>query len=108
MTFQAPEWFFLLAVFLFLGWFLPRLRLWRPLRALLLIALTALLANPELTKNENSLDLWVLLDRSESTEDLVDKGLPEWKELLRRHKPSRRDNLSVEFNGVEYRRPHDH
>ena len=93
MTFQAPEWFFLLAVFLFLGWFLPRLRLWRPLRALLIIALTTLLADPELTKNENSLDLWVLLDRSESTEDLVDKGLPEWKELLRRHKPSRRDNL---------------
>jgi len=93
VSFQAPEWFFLLAVFLFLGWFLPRLRLWRPLRALLLIALTLLLADPQLTRSENSLDLWVLLDRSESTADLIDKGLPEWKNLLRSHKPSRRDNL---------------
>lgn len=93
MTFQAPEWFFLLAVFLFFGWFIPRLRLWRPLRALLLLTITVLLADPHLTRNENSLDLWVLLDRSESTEDLVDKGVTEWKRLLQDSKPSRKDNL---------------
>ncbi|MBT8045265.1 MAG: VWA domain-containing protein, partial [Verrucomicrobiae bacterium] len=34
-----------------------------------------------------------LLDRSESTEDLVDKGLPEWKKLLERSKPSRHDRI---------------
>ncbi len=93
MTFQSPEWFFLLAVFLFVAWFWPRLQLWRPLRALLLILVTLLLADPRITRNQNSLDLWVLLDRSASTEDLVDKGLPEWKELLKRAKPSRRDEL---------------
>ncbi len=93
MSFQAPEWFFLLAVFLFFGWFIPRLRLWRPLRILLLATITILLADPHLTRNENSLDLWVLLDRSESTEDLVDRGLPEWQRLLQSAKPSRKDNL---------------
>ena len=39
MSFEAPEWFFLLAVFLFAGWFWPRLRLARPLRILLLLLL---------------------------------------------------------------------
>ncbi|NNC90323.1 MAG: VWA domain-containing protein [Akkermansiaceae bacterium] len=93
MTFTSPEWFFLLAVLVFAGWFWPRLQLWRPLRAILLLLVTLLLADPQLTRNDSALDLWVLLDRSESTEDLVDKGLPEWKELLRRAKPSRRDEL---------------
>ena len=55
--------------------------------------ITILLADPHLTRNENSLDLWVLLDRSESTEDLVDRGLPEWQRLLQSAKPSRKDNL---------------
>nr|NIP94767.1 hypothetical protein [Akkermansiaceae bacterium] len=52
-----------------------------------------LLADPVFQRNQNSLDLWVLLDRSESTEDLVDKGLPEWRELLRRSRPGRKDQL---------------
>jgi len=93
LSFQSPEWFFLLAVFLFAGWFWPRLRLWRPLRAVLLLILVFLLAGPELRRQDNTLDLWVLLDRSESTEDLVDINLPEWKDLLNRSRPSRRDRL---------------
>ena len=78
---------------MFAGWFWPRLQLWRPLRAILLILFTFLLTDPDVTRNQNSLDLWVLLDRSDSTEDLVDKGLPEWKELLKRARPGRRDEL---------------
>lgn len=93
MSFSSPEWFFLLAVFAFAGWFWPRLQLWRPLRALLLALLCVLLADPRLEKEQNALDLWVLLDRSESTEDLVDKGMAEWRELLARSKPTRRDRL---------------
>src|SRR5690606_1594224 len=38
-----------------------------------------------------------LLDRSESTEDLVDKGLPEWRRLLENSKPGRKDELKF-FN----------
>jgi len=93
MTFSAPEWFFLLPVFILLGLIWRSLNLWRPLRALLLITLTVLLADPHIDKQQDALDLWVMLDRSESTEDLVDKGLPEWKKLLEKSKPSRQDRL---------------
>lgn len=93
MTFETPEWFFLIGAFLFVGWFRPGLQLWRPLRALALLTLAFLLADPRLEKNQDSLDLWVLLDRSDSTEDLIDTGLPEWRELLLRSKPSRKDQL---------------
>ena len=94
MPFDAPEWFLLIGAFLLTGWFWPGLQLWRPLRVLALITATVLLADPRFDKAQDSLDLWVLLDRSESTEDLVDTGLPEWRELLRKAKPSRKDQLT--------------
>lgn len=93
MTFSAPEWFFLIPVFLLLGLVWRRLQLWRPLRALLLLTLTVLLADPTINKQRDALELWILLDRSESTEDLIDKSLPEWKKLLEKSKPSRHDRL---------------
>jgi len=93
MFFETPEWFFLPGAFLFAGWFWPHLQLWRPLRAIALLTLALLLADPRLEKAEDSLDLWILLDRSESTEDLIDTGFPEWRELLLRSKPTRRDQL---------------
>ena len=95
MSFQSPEWFFLIAAFLVLAWLWPRLQLWRPLRVLLLILLTVILADPRLVKSQNKLDLWVLLDRSESTEDLIDRDLPEWKKILINNKRSRRDELHL-------------
>jgi len=82
MTFSAPEWFFLLPVFLLLGRVWRRLELWRPLRLLLILVVTVLLVDPRIEKQQDALDLWVLLDRSGSTEDLIDKGLPEWGKLL--------------------------
>jgi hypothetical protein len=95
VSFQSPEWFFLIAAFLVLAWLWPRLQLWRPLRVLLLILLTVILADPRLVKSQNKLDLWVLLDRSESTEDLIDRDLPEWKKILINNKRSRRDELHL-------------
>ena len=93
MSFSAPEWFFLLPVFILLGLVWKSLQLWKPLRILLVITLTALLVDPRIDRQQNALDLWVMLDRSESTEDLIDKGLPEWRKLLESSKPSRRDRL---------------
>ena len=95
MTLTAPEWFFLLPVFLLAGLVWKSLQLWKPLRVLLLIIITVLLVDPRISKQQDALDLWVLLDRSESTEDLIDKGLPEWKKLLERSKPSRHDRLHL-------------
>jgi uncharacterized membrane protein len=90
---QEPEWFLLLPALAFVGWFWPRLGLFRPLRALLSVLCCLLLAKPSMRLQEDSLDLYVLLDRSDSTEDLIDQGLPEWKKLLESSKPSSRDEI---------------
>lgn len=82
MIFRSPEWFAVLPVVLAAGWLAPRLSVFRPLRLLCLALLTLLLMRPQFRQFENGLDLFVLLDRSESTEDLMDKGLPEWRQLI--------------------------
>ena len=82
MIFRTPEWFAVLPVVLVAGWLVPRLGVLRPLRLLCLALLTLILMRPQVRQFENGLDLLVLLDRSASTEDLVDKGLPEWRQLL--------------------------
>ena len=93
MTFATPEYFLLLPALALLGWFWRGLRLQSPLRAVILIFAVIALAEPTIQHQQNSLDLYVLLDRSESTEDLIDKGLQEWQRLLELHKPSRHDTL---------------
>ncbi len=82
MIFRSPEWLALLPIVLVAGWCLPRLGLFRPLRLLCLALLTLILMRPQIQRYKNGLDLFVLLDRSVSTEDLVDKGLPEWRQLI--------------------------
>ncbi len=94
MSFESPEYFLLLPAFALAGWFWRGLRLHAPLRALLLVLATAALANPRIRQQQDALDLYVLLDRSDSTEDLVDRGLPEWRRLLESSKPGRRDTLT--------------
>lgn len=93
MTFSHPEWFFLIPVLIVVGLIWKPLKLHQPLRVILLGAITLLLADPHIDKQQDALDLWVLLDRSESTEDLIDQGLPEWKKLLEKSKPTRHDTL---------------
>jgi len=101
MQFQSPEWFFLIPALVLLTWVWKPLRLWRPLRLLCLLSLTLLLTKPTFDRQQDMLDLWVLLDRSESTEDLVDKGLPEWRRLLESSKPSKNDRLRLVDYGAE-------
>ena len=93
MTFTSPEYFLLIPALALVGWFWRGLKLHSPLRALLLLLAVVALAEPVIRHQQNSLDLHVLLDRSDSTEDLIDKGLPEWTRLLESSKPSRRDTL---------------
>ncbi len=97
MIFKNPEWLLLLPVLALAGWALPRLRLLQPLRIILLLLLTLILIRPQWRKYENGLDLMVLLDRSSSTEDLVDKGQPEWKKLLEKSRRSG-DDRAVYFD----------
>ncbi|RYD46355.1 MAG: VWA domain-containing protein, partial [Verrucomicrobiaceae bacterium] len=94
MTFTSPEYFLLIPALALAGWFWRGLKLHQPLRALLLLLAVIALAEPVIRHQQNSLDLYVLLDRSDSTEDLIDKGLPEWQRLLEKSKPSRKDTLN--------------
>lgn len=93
MDFDFPESFLLLPLLALIGWFWPRLGLLRPLRVVIILLLTVLLSGPKITRQQNALELIVLLDRSESTEDLIDKGLPEWTRLLEKSKPTKNDRL---------------
>jgi hypothetical protein len=93
MNFASPEYFLLIPALALLGWFWRGLKLHSPLRATLLLLAVVALTEPIIEHQQNSLDLYVLLDRSDSTEDLIDKGLPEWQRLLENAKPSHRDTL---------------
>jgi hypothetical protein len=93
MTFTSPEYFLLIPALALVGWFWRGLKLHSLLRAILLVLAVIALTEPVIQYQQNSLDLYVLLDRSDSTEDLIDKGLPEWQRLLESSKPSRRDTL---------------
>lgn len=93
MTFASPEYFLLIPALALAGWFWRGLKLQSPLRAVLLLLAILALAEPVIQHQQNSLDLYVLLDRSDSTEDLIDRNFPEWKGLLEEAKPSRRDTL---------------
>lgn len=99
--FLKPEYFLLLPALALVGWFWRGLRLHSPLRALILLLAVTALADPRIQRQQNALDLHVLLDRSDSTEDLVDKGLPEWKRLLEASKPGRKDTLTFYNYGAE-------
>tara|TARA_B110000037_G_scaffold125046_1_gene142444 strand:+ start:14112 stop:16784 length:2673 start_codon:yes stop_codon:yes gene_type:complete len=93
VIFDFPESFLVIPLVGLVGWFWPRLGLFRPLRVLIILVLVFALAGPKVRRQQNALDLIVLLDRSDSTEDLIDKGLPEWTRLLEKSKPGRKDTL---------------
>ncbi len=82
LTLNAPEWFLLIPVLLFLGWWQKPLRLWRPLRALCLALLVLILVEPVLTREADGLDLFVLVDRSDSAAEAIEASLREQESLL--------------------------
>ncbi len=93
VSFDYPESFLLVPLLALMRWYWPRLGLFRPLRVVIVLLVVTMLAGPHVRKQENALDLIVLLDRSESTEDLIDKGLPGWTDILEQSKPGRKDRL---------------
>jgi len=88
MRLSSPEWFLLLPLLLVAGWFWRGWRLWRPLRILCLLLVVALLANPEWRRTSDGLDLWVLVDRSDSASTLLKPRLAEWEGILDKSKGS--------------------
>lgn len=93
MSFASPQFFFLIPILILLGWVFRSTQLWRPLRILLLLLLVAAICNPLVLLKTGGMDLWVLMDRSLSSRDLVERNEEEWKSLLDRSRPSRDDNL---------------
>lgn len=93
MTFASPGFLLLLPGLVLLGWFSRGLQLHRPLRACVMVMLVLVLANPKIRKQQDALDLFVLLDRSLSTESWVDQHLAEWQRLLEQSKPNPGDTL---------------
>lgn len=98
MNLESPVWLLTLPACLLLGLVVQRLSLFRPLRVCFLALLSIILAKPQFESIDQHLDLWVLLDQSESTEELVKNGFPEWKHLLEKNKPSKGDRINfVDF-----------
>ena len=93
MIFRSPEWLLLLPVLVLAGWFWKRLELFRPRRLLIIGLLTVLLMRPAMRVGQSGMDLWVLLDRSDSAEALVAADEAEWRTLLEKSKQSKGDRL---------------
>jgi uncharacterized membrane protein len=86
MIFAAPEWLFLLPALLVFAWHAPRWRLHEPCRALALLTLVLALADPRVRTLGAGLDLWVLVDRSDSCATATAAQEPEIESILARAK----------------------
>lgn len=86
MIFGAPEWLFLLPALLALGWRRRDLRLYEPVRALALLTLVFSLADPRVRIGGSGMDLWVLMDRSDSVAEQAASQAPEIASILERTK----------------------
>jgi len=100
MRFAQPSWLLVLLVLAFIGWQLPRLRLHEPLRALILVLLALVLADPQIQAIGRGIDLWVLVDKSASLADELEPRLPEMKALIERSKGADDRLHFVEFAEV--------
>jgi len=83
VSFSAPQWFALLPALALLGWAVPALRLWKPLRISCLALLVLWMTGLEILQGEAGVEVIVLADRSESAEEAIAPRLAEWEELLR-------------------------
>ncbi len=93
MQFASPQYLILLPLLAIVGWCYRRLELWRPLRAAGLVILVLALADPRIRRLADGMDLWVLIDRSASAEEIVSQNIEEWKRLLK--PPRSKDRLHL-------------
>jgi len=82
MRIASPEWLLLVPLLAAAAWFWRGLRLEKPLRALCLLLLVMLLARPQVRRASDGVDLWVLVDHSDSAKDLLHPRLAEWEAIL--------------------------
>lgn len=104
MSFGAPEWLFLLPALAVLGWRVRALRLHEPLRALALLAVVVALAEPRARLGGGGLDLWVLVDRSDSAAAAAAKHAGEAAAIIERARQSGDRVFYVDYAGIATRR----
>jgi len=88
MRFESPQWLLLVPLLIALAFWLPRLKLWQPWRALVAVCLVIALAQLSWQQRGAGLDLWVLVDRSASAEEGIAQQIDEWEAILRNSKGS--------------------
>lgn len=86
MSFGAPEWILLLPALIVLGWRIRGLRLHESLRVVALALLVLVLIDPKLQMGGGGLDLWVMMDRSDSVGAAAMTQEPEISAILRNRK----------------------
>ncbi len=82
MTFSNPEWLLLIPLYLLLGWQFPALGLKNPWRIGCWLLLVVALLDPQLRLKVKGVDLWVLVDRSDSAREWTEANLGEWETIL--------------------------
>ncbi len=97
IQFTAPQWFLLIPAVALAGWYWRWLHLERPLRASCLLLAVLLLADPRIRQQGDGLDLWVLVDQSDSGwEDLAPR-LAELETILEKSRASDDRIFYVDF-----------
>lgn len=86
MRLASPQWLLLLPVLVLVWRIFPGLGLHRPLRAVIFGLLVLVQSDLQLSTRDAGLNLWVLLDRSDSAAAEVNSGLPEWQDILRKER----------------------
>ncbi len=99
MRLLSPEWFLLLPLLVIAAWLWPRLQWRRPWRIVCVLLVLAILVRPQMRRLSDGLDLWVLVDRSDSAKDVLAPKLAEWEQLLDKSKGSRDRLKFIDFAG---------
>lgn len=99
MRFLHPEWFLLIPLLAAAGWYWRGMGLHRPLRILCVLLVATVLAQPQIRRQSDGLDLWVLVDQSDSANDLLAPKLAEWETILDKSKGSADRLRFVDFAG---------
>jgi uncharacterized membrane protein len=99
MRLLHPEWLLLIPLLAAAGWFWRSMALQKPLRMLCVVLVAILLSQPQLRRQSDGLDLWVLVDQSDSARDLLAPKLAEWEIILEKSKGSADRLRFVDFAG---------
>ena len=100
MTFAAAEWLYLFPLLLLVSWVYFRPLIFKPLRMSILLLLFIALSQPSLTVEQKGIDLWVLLDRSDSVKDKLQVRLKEWQEVLEKSRGKYDRIFYVDYAGT--------